>query len=195
VSGVAGGAAGQWGGKYLGDVIINGTKITSPVLQGAVSGAAGGAAGGYAGGFTAGLIMTGDFVEANSAGWKGAAFGAPIGGISGAASAYKYANDKGINPWTGKEKKQSSISQQNTLPYTDQQMGHKFGEHRDANLEGYRTISEYRQLANDIYNDPISIKTTFPLNSPMYGGETHYYWNGNLLRLDANGYFRSLYPH
>ncbi|MCL1934463.1 MAG: hypothetical protein FWF53_11705 [Candidatus Azobacteroides sp.] len=34
--------------------------------------------------------MTGDLGEANSAGWKGAAFGAPIGGISGSVSAYRY---------------------------------------------------------------------------------------------------------
>jgi hypothetical protein len=99
VSGIAGGAAGQWGGKYIGGAIINGTKISSPVFQGTVTGAAGGAVGGYTSGFTAGLIMTGDFGEANSAGWQGAVFGAPIGGISGAASAYGYAVKKGIDPW------------------------------------------------------------------------------------------------
>ena len=71
-------------------------------MQGAISGAAGGAVGGYVGGFTAGLIMTGDLGEANSAGWKGAAFGAPIGGISGSVSAYRYAVDSDVNPWTGK---------------------------------------------------------------------------------------------
>jgi RHS repeat-associated protein len=102
VSGFAGGAAGQWGGQYLGGVIINGTNISSPVLQGAVTGAVGGAAGGYTGGFTAGMIMTGDFEEANKAGWQGAAFGAPIGGVSGSVSAYKYAKNNDINPWNGK---------------------------------------------------------------------------------------------
>jgi len=101
VSGVAGGAAGQWGGQYLGGIIINGTNITSPVLQGAVTGTIGGAVGGYAGGFTSGLIMTGDLGKANSAGLKGAAFGAPIGGISGSVSAYRYAVKNDINPWNG----------------------------------------------------------------------------------------------
>jgi hypothetical protein len=66
-------------------------------LQGTI----GGAVGGYASGFTAGLIMTGDLGEANSAGWKGAAFGAPIGGISGSIGAYRYAVKNDINPWNG----------------------------------------------------------------------------------------------
>ena len=101
ISGVVGGAAGQWGGQYLGGLVIDGTSITGPVLQGAVTGTIGGATGGYAGGFTTGLILTGDFGEANSAGWKGAAFGAPIGGISGSVSAYRYAVKNDINLWNG----------------------------------------------------------------------------------------------
>lgn len=101
VAGAAGGAAGQYGGQYLGGAIINGTKITSPVFQGTVTGVIGGATGGYAGGFTAGLIITGDINEANTAGIKGAAFGAPIGGITGATSAYRYAVKNDINPWNG----------------------------------------------------------------------------------------------
>jgi len=111
VAGVAGGAAGQWGGQYIGSVIINGTHVTSPVLQGAITGVAGGAVGGYAGGFTAGLIMTGDLSEANSAGWKGAAFGAPIGGISGSVSAYRYAVKNDINPWNGSSNKSIVIGE------------------------------------------------------------------------------------
>jgi RHS repeat-associated protein len=107
VSGVVGGAAGQWGGQYLGGVIINGTSVTSPVLQGAITGTVGG----YAGGFTAGLIMTGDLGEANSAGWKGAAFGAPIGGISGSVSAYRYAVKNDINPWNGSFNKSVAIGE------------------------------------------------------------------------------------
>jgi hypothetical protein len=101
ISSGAGSVAGQWGGKYLGGVIINGTKVTSPVLQGAITGTVGGATGGYVGGFTAGLIMTGDIEKANSAGWKGAAFGAPIGGISGSVSAYRYSVKNNIDPWNG----------------------------------------------------------------------------------------------
>jgi hypothetical protein len=100
-SGLVGGAAGQLGSKF-GGVIINGMHITSPVLQGTVGGVAGGAVGGYVGGFTSGLIMTGDIGEANKAGWKGAVSGASIGGITGSVSAYKYAKQNNINPWTGK---------------------------------------------------------------------------------------------
>lgn len=66
VSGVAGGYAGQFAANSLGAVVINGFKITSPVLNGAVGGAIGGAASGYAGGFTGGLIMTGDIELANN---------------------------------------------------------------------------------------------------------------------------------
>ncbi len=45
--------------------------------------------------------MTGDFKEANSAGLKGAAFGAPIGGASGGIGAYRYSVKNDINPWNG----------------------------------------------------------------------------------------------
>jgi hypothetical protein len=42
IAGVAGGAAaGQFGGDYLGGLIINSTRVTSPVLQGTITGAAG----------------------------------------------------------------------------------------------------------------------------------------------------------
>ena len=94
VSGLVGGAAGQWGAQHLGGLIINGTQITSPVLQGAITGAAGGAVGGYAGGFTSGLLMTGDLSQANQSGLGGMWFGMGIGGISGAGAGYKYAVDK-----------------------------------------------------------------------------------------------------
>lgn len=102
VSSYAGGFAGQWGAQYLGGAVINGANISSPVLQGAITGTIGGAVGGYTGGFTSGLIMTGDFREANQAGLNGAKFGAPIGGISGSMSAYKYSVKNNIDPWTGK---------------------------------------------------------------------------------------------
>jgi hypothetical protein len=118
VSGVAGGAAGQFGGKYLGGIIINGTNVTSPVLQGAITGTIGGATGGYVGGFTAGYIMTGDLGKANEAGLNGAALGAPIGGISGSVSAYRYARDNGLSPWTG-EKLNNSDNRINNYTYDE----------------------------------------------------------------------------
>jgi hypothetical protein len=101
ISGVAGGAAGQFGAKSLGGLVINGVKITSPVTQGAITGAIGGAAGGYVGGFTGGLIMTGDFEQANQIGLKGLWSGTIVGGVVGAGAGYKYAIDNNIDPWSG----------------------------------------------------------------------------------------------
>lgn len=100
-SGVIGGAAGQWGSQFIGSVVINGTNITSPVLQGVITGSAGGAFGGYAGGFTSGLIMTGDLQQANQAGLNGLLTGIAVGGAIGAGAGYKYAIDNEINPWNG----------------------------------------------------------------------------------------------
>ncbi|GHT84141.1 hypothetical protein FACS18947_1160 [Bacteroidia bacterium] len=54
---------------------------------------------------------------------------------------------------------------------------------------------DYINLAKEIYSDPLSIKTSYPLNAPRYGGETHYYNGGNLLRIAPNGTFRSMYPY
>ena len=50
-------------------------------------------------------------------------------------------------------------------------------------------------MAKEIYSNPLSTKTTYPTNAPMYPGETHYQNNGNLLRIAPNGKFRSLYPY
>jgi hypothetical protein len=181
VSGVAGGAAGQWGGKYLGDVIINGTKITSPVLQGAVSGAAGGAAGGYAGGFTAGLIMTGDFGEANSAGWQGAAFGAPIGGISGSVSAYQYADKKGINPWTGKElatKTGMSTVKENVLLIKSKQLQAKFKHAEDFGVTGNYNKANADKFSSAI-NQHINSKGVQSIQGTYRGQSVIHYVNPN----------------
>jgi RHS repeat-associated protein len=79
------------------------------------------------------------------------------------------------------------------LQGTDKQFGRKFGEHRDANVPGYRTHQEYRELAEDIFSDPMSIRTKFPTDAPMYPGETHIRRGNDLLRLDPFGNFRSLY--
>jgi RHS repeat-associated protein len=73
-------------------------------------------------------------------------------------------------------------------PGTDKQFGDKFGDHMDPNRPGYRTHDEYRKLADDLYNDPTAQRKTMP------SGETHITKDGNLLRLDPSGNFRSLYP-
>jgi hypothetical protein len=103
ISGLAGGAAGQWAAQNIGGVVISGLNVTSPVIKGAIGGAIGGAAGGYAGGFTAGMITTGDIRQANKAGLNGLYSGAAIGTATGAMAGYRYAKSEGRNPWTGKE--------------------------------------------------------------------------------------------
>lgn len=79
-------------------------------------------------------------------------------------------------------------------PGSNKQFGHKFGEHRNPNLPGYRTPEEYRQLATDILNDINSVLEKFPLDADKYPGETHIRRGNDLLRLDQNNNFRSLYP-
>ena len=104
-SGLAGGAVGQWAAQGLGNVVVQGLNITSPVLKGVVGGTIGGAAGGYAGGFTGGLLTTGDLSAAHQAGMSGMITGAPIGGVAGGIGGYAYAKNNDINPWTGKYNK------------------------------------------------------------------------------------------
>jgi RHS repeat-associated protein len=79
-------------------------------------------------------------------------------------------------------------------PGSDKQYGTKYGEHRNPDRPGYRTPDEYRKLADDIYNDPNATRTTYPSDAPKYPGETQIQSGDNLLRLDPNGNFRSLYP-
>jgi len=133
-----------------------------------------------------------DFHESMQAGWQNAKVGMVMGGITGVVAGYQEANQENVTPLLGRDK--GTSIQQKTLPYTDDQMGHKFGEHMDPQQPGYRNISEYRNLANDIYNDPSSQVIKYPINAPAYGGETHYMLNGNLLRIAPDGSFRSLYP-
>jgi hypothetical protein len=75
---------------------------------------------------------------------------------------------------------------------SDKQLGKKFERHKDPKTPGYRTVDEYLKLAEDIYNDPDATRTTY--DSGPYRGETHIQQGNNLLRLDPNGNFRSLYP-
>ncbi len=103
-SGFTGSVAGHFGAQYIGNVVINGFNVTSPVLRGAVAGAIGGAVGGYVGGFTAGLLVTRDWGAANQAGLNGLWSGAAIGGLVGAGSGYFYAKNNNIDPWSGVKK-------------------------------------------------------------------------------------------
>jgi len=80
------------------------------------------------------------------------------------------------------------------LSYDSTQVGHKFAEHRDVSRVGYRTHEEYLGRAKEMLNDPNAKVTRFPSDSPLYRGETHIQSGNDLLRLDSNGNFRSLYP-
>lgn len=89
LSGAAGYGVGNWASSNIGNAIVNGTNIISPVVSGMVKGAIGGAAGGYAGGFTAGFLISGGDLQAGiDAGWAGLKTGVAIGGAGGAANGY-----------------------------------------------------------------------------------------------------------
>ena len=103
VSSVVGGAVGHVSSKYIGGILINGMKVSSPILQGTIKGVIGGSVGGYTAGLSVGLILTGDWDVAHEYGWKGALTGAPIGAISGGVSAYRYSIRNNIDPWNGQE--------------------------------------------------------------------------------------------
>lgn len=98
------------------------------------------------------------------------------------------------NLWPKQKAPQAKQQEPQACPGADKQFGKKFGEHRDPDLPGYRDYKEYRELADDIYNDANSTRTTYPENAPKYPGETHLQSGDNLLRLDPGGNFRSLYP-
>jgi len=80
------------------------------------------------------------------------------------------------------------------VPGINSQFGRKFGEHMDPERSGYRSPEEYRNLADEIFNDPSSKVTRYAQDAARYAGETHYERGGDLLRLDPSGNFRSLYP-
>jgi hypothetical protein len=102
-SGLIGGAAGQYAAGASG-VVINGFRVTSPVLKGMIGGAIGGAAGGYAGGFAGSYIANGDVNIALQAGYSGMVTGLALGATAGSVSAYAKAVDSKIDPWSGKPK-------------------------------------------------------------------------------------------
>jgi hypothetical protein len=75
-----------------------------------------------------------------------------------------------------------------SVPGTNKQFGKKFGEHRDSSRPGYRDHNEYRSRANELYNNPNAEWTRYR------SGETFISDGKDILRLDPNGNFRSLYP-
>ncbi len=152
-SGLAGGALGQWAGKTVGGVLINGWKVNSPIFQGIIAGGTGGFFGGYAGGFTAGLMTTGNFNSALKMGWQSAKSGAVMGGIIGAGSAYKAAKDAGLNPWSGKPKQSVVI-----------------GEGMSTNPEkGWFGVD---RIAEDLNSDYYKPDPRIQMNGPFKGSTT-----------------------
>ncbi len=56
-----------------------------------------------------------------------------------------------VNPWTNKSTTPAFANSNQSLQYSNKQIGQKFGEHMDQNKIGYRNPKEYIELANDIY--------------------------------------------
>lgn len=112
---VVGGAVGQ-GLSPTFTMAIQGLKISSPALNGAVAGALSGSMiGGSFSGVIA-FVQTGSFSQAIDAFGSGAAMGLVTGIISGTVSAYHSANKQGYNGLTGELKNpQGSQKSNNTL--------------------------------------------------------------------------------
>jgi hypothetical protein len=162
------------------------SKLGGPVIQDMVTNSVvSGATGFTIGAGWAGLNGA-SFEESMQAGWNSAKVGLATGAATGAFSGWQRAQTENVNWLTGKPNARQE------LQYDSKQLGHKYGEH----MKDYPGMShdDYLNMARDIYSDPLSTKTTYPTNAPMYHGETHYLNNGNLLRIAPGGKFRSLYP-
>ena len=184
LAGVAGYAGSQYVGPYLGIAISSVTKVNSPMIASGIRGMAAGFMGGAAAGYVGNYVLTGDYHMASQAAIYGGVYGGTTGFAGGVGAGYRYAKEHSINIWNGK-----SLNQ---LKYSKHQVGTKYRKH----LKDYPGLShkDYLTLAKEIYENPLSTKICYPLNSPNYPGETHYIHGGNLLRMDPHGYFRSLYP-
>ena len=124
--------------------------------------------------------------------------GGPLAVVCGLAGAsVGRAAGGGIGAWLDGilwNESSSGANDDNPVPGTDKQFGQKYGQHYDPNLPGYRTPEEYRALANQVYNDEEATRISYDAGS-RYPGEIHIEDKaGNLLRLDPQGNFRSLYP-
>lgn len=186
-AGFAGGAAGSWASNT--GFIVNG--VSHPLAKSAIVSPLAAGAGHVAGGTTAGLLQGQDVGTAFGNSFNGIGQSMAIGGAIGVGTTAGMMYANGINPITNRNFKYIQPNNGN-LQYDSKQIGEKYGKHRID----YPGISheEYLNLAKSIYENQSSTKTTYPPYSPKYPGETHYYNNGNLLRIAPNGTFRSLYP-
>jgi hypothetical protein len=101
VGGLLGGQFGRWAGS-LGGAVIQGFKVTSPLLQGFIGGTLGGGLGSGLTGFTMSLINGNSLGDAFDAGVEQAKFGFEIGAVAGTSSAYAHSKANGINPVNGR---------------------------------------------------------------------------------------------
>lgn len=123
------------------------------------------------------------------ASWVSVLSGALIGGlVQGTVSIIE-----DCDFWSGAKLELKINKENRILNFDSKQYGKKFGKHKSDYPE-MNTYEDYYKLSNEIYNNPDAVIYRYPLDSPHYPGETHYIYNGNLLRLDSNGNFVSLYP-
>lgn len=101
-SSAIGGAVGQWAASGIGGVVVNGIKVTSPLLQGTIIGSIAGAVAGSVTGFSMALIQGASFDDALDSAKIGFEYGFVTGSITGAVGAIKAARKNGVNPITGK---------------------------------------------------------------------------------------------
>ncbi len=149
VAGLAGGFGGQLGSK-LGAVVINGFKITTPIIKSAITGTLGGMAGGYAGGFASTFAVTGDLGAAGKAGLKGLASGSVSGLVMGTGSYLKYAQENNLNVWSGKPKMTNEELIQKAGEYAEKNItdkGHVGGSKKHAYASKF--LKHYQNLYGD----------------------------------------------
>ncbi|HTM98540.1 MAG TPA: hypothetical protein VL088_07355, partial [Pedobacter sp.] len=188
VAGVMGSAAGQLAGQGVGNLMINGFNVVSPVAKGVITGAVGGAAGGYAGGFAGTLMAGGNMATANKAGVAGASSGALIGGVAGGIGAYAAAKKANINPWTGVKNNSVTIgegmvrvetvtkdlrNENINKDWPDQMDAYISKKNREFNSEAMDFNGEWidAQMQKDVYIYDIQTPNKAPVSSPFYNME------------------------
>ena len=115
-------------------------------------------------------------------------FGGAVGGLVGTAQGIRYAKANHLDAWSGDAR--AGIQ---SLKFTQRQAWKKFGEqYGEFGLKhGKEGMQQYLKIAKGIHKNPV-IRHTFPKGG-HYAGETWMIRNQQLLRLDPQGYFRSLY--
>ncbi|BFM42786.1 hypothetical protein CFS9_14270 [Flavobacterium sp. CFS9] len=100
---MVGGQLGQWASGALGGVVVNGIKVTSPLLQGTIIGSLSSGATGGVMSFGMALISGANFNSALNAAGQGLTTGLVTGAISGAGGAYANSVKNKVNPFNGND--------------------------------------------------------------------------------------------